>query len=54
MKHAWREIFFRDSLNVFKIKFKLAIKLRLLNSGCINTVDSFIHERFELIFDVIF
>lgn len=53
MKHTRREKLFVDSLNVFQVKFKFTIKLSLFNGCCVYTVNGFIHERFQLIFNIV-
>ncbi len=54
MKHAGREIFFADGINVFKIQLEFTVKFGLIDGRSGDTVDGLVHERFELIFDIIF
>jgi len=47
IQHTRREIILLNCLNIFYIKFKFTVKFTLLNSGCTDTANSLIHERFE-------
>lgn len=54
IQHARREELLLNCFNVFDIELELTIKLTLLNGGCADAADGFIHEGFELILDIIF
>ncbi len=54
MKHAGREIFFTDCIDILKIQFEFTVELRLIDGCSGDTVNGLVHERFELIFYIIF
>jgi len=53
MKHAWWEVLFTNCIDIFKVKFELAVDFRLVDSWGIHAIDSLVHERLDLILNIV-